>query len=51
MPTQIAPTPIVKGEDAKVILREMRRKPTPAAKRGAEMLAAKYEKMIKASDY
>lgn len=51
MPTQIAPTPVVKGKDAIAILREMRRKPTPAAKRGAKMLIAKYSKIVKASDY
>ena len=50
MPTQIAPTPVVRGEDAKVILQEMRCKPSPEAKRGAKLLIEKYEKIVRTSD-
>lgn len=47
MATQIAPTPIVKGQVAKEIQEEMKRKPTPAAKRGAKILTSKFSKLVR----
>jgi hypothetical protein len=47
MATQIAPTPMVKGQIAKEIQDEMKRKPTPAAKRGAKILASKFSKLVR----
>ena len=46
MATQIAPTPTVKGEAAKINYKEMQRKPTQAAKQGAQILRALFNKMI-----
>lgn len=47
MATQIAPTPVVRGNDAKVIYKEMQRKPTQASKRGAQILVSKFSKTVK----
>lgn len=47
MATQIAPTPVVRGKAAEEILKEMRRKPTPASKEGAKILASKFCKLVK----
>lgn len=47
MATQIATTPVVKGKAAKIIYNEMRRKPTLASKQGAQILSAKFSKMVK----
>lgn len=47
MPTQIAATPVVRGEAAKAILKEMQRKPSEESRRGAEILARKFEKIVK----
>ena len=47
MATQIAPTPTIKGKEAIVIYKEMQRKPSPEAKRGAQILAAKFTKVVK----
>ena len=47
MPTQIAPTPTVRGSEARKIYEEMQRMPTPASEKGAKMLAKKFEKMMK----
>ena len=47
MATQIAPTPLVKGESAKKIYKEMQRKPTQASKKGAKILSSKFSKMVK----
>lgn len=47
MATQIAPTPLVKGEAAKKIYKEMQRKPTQASKKGAKILFSKFSKMVK----
>jgi len=44
--TQIAPTPAVKGEAAEIIYEEMRRKPTQAARKGAQILLTEFSKMI-----
>ena len=47
MATQLAATPTVKGEVAKAVLAEMRKKPTEATKKGAKKLIAKFSKMVK----
>lgn len=47
MATQIAPTPIVRGKAAETIRKEMQQKPTPAARRGAEILTMKFKGMVK----
>lgn len=47
MATQIAPTPIVTGQAAAVIYKEMQRKPTQASKRGAQILISKFSKTVK----
>nr|DAI55731.1 MAG TPA: hypothetical protein [Caudoviricetes sp.] len=47
MPTQIAATPVVRGEAAKAILKEMQRKPSEESRRGAEILARKFENIVK----
>lgn len=47
MATQIATTPVVKGEEAKAILKEMQRKQSLAAKKGAQKLITKFEAMVK----
>lgn len=47
MATQLAPTPVIKGQAAKIIYKEMQRKPTPAPKQGAQLLAAKFSKTVK----
>ena len=44
MATQIAPTPVVRGNAAKIIYKEMQRKPTQEAKRGAQILISRYGK-------
>lgn len=47
MDTQLAPTPVVKGKAAEAIYNEMRRKPTEASKKGAQILVSKFGKMVK----
>ena len=47
MPTQIAATPVIKGEEAKKIYREANRKPSPKAEVGAKKLADMFEKMMR----
>lgn len=47
MPTQIAPTPIVKGQIATQILKEANKKTSAEAKEGAKKLANIFDKMIK----
>lgn len=47
MPTQIAATPVIKGEEAKKIYREANRKPFPKAEIGAKKLADMFEKMMR----
>lgn len=47
MATQIAATPVVKGEAAKTIYKEMQRKPTQASKKGAQILMSKFGKLVK----
>lgn len=47
MATQITPTPVVRGNDAKAIYKEMQRKPTQASKRGAQILVSKFSKTVK----
>lgn len=42
MATQIAPTPVVRGDAARMIYEETRRRPTRASERGAMMLADKF---------
>ena len=46
MPTQIAATPVIKGEEAKKIYREANRKPSSKAEIGAKKLADMFEKMM-----
>jgi hypothetical protein len=47
MATQIASTPVVKGEEAITIYKEMQCKPTQASKIGAEILISKFDKLVK----
>ena len=47
MPTQIAPTPTVKGEEAKKIYQEANRKRSKEAEKGADKLKRKFEKKFK----
>lgn len=47
MATQIAPTPVVKDKAAEIIYKEMRRKPTEASRKGAQILASKFDKTVK----
>ena len=47
MATQIASTPTVRGGEAKAIYKETQRKPSQAAKKGAQILISKFNKMIK----
>lgn len=47
MATQIAPTPTVKGKAAETIYKEIRRKPTKASKKGAQILISKFSKLVK----
>ena len=47
MPTQIAATPVIKGEEAKKIYQEANRKPSPKAEIGAKKLTDMFEKMMK----
>lgn len=47
MPTQIAPTPVVKGKDAENIYKEMQRKPAQASKKGAQILMTKFGGKVK----
>ena len=46
MPTQIAATPVIKGEEAKKIYRGANRKPSSKAEIGAKKLADMFEKMM-----
>ena len=43
MPTQISSTPLVTGEAAIAIWKEMQQKPTEASKRGTQLLAEKFK--------
>ena len=47
MATQIAATPIIKGPEAEKILKEVHHKPSGDIKKGAQKLAAIFEKMMK----
>lgn len=47
MPTQIAATPVIKGEEAKKIYKEANRNPSPKAEVGAKKLADIFEKMMR----
>lgn len=47
MATQIAATPIIKGSEAKKILKEVHRKPSGDIEKGAQKLAEIFEKMMK----
>lgn len=47
MATQIQPTPILRGEDARRVLEELKKKPDPSYKKGAEKLRAKFEGKVK----
>ena len=44
MATQIAATPIIRGEEAKSILKQMEQKPNEAAKLGAKKILELFEK-------
>lgn len=45
MATQIASTPTIKGENANAIYKETQRKPTQDAKKGAQILTSKFDKI------
>lgn len=45
MATQIISTPVLKGNDAAVVLKEMKRKPTPESRMGAQILADRFVPM------
>lgn len=47
MATQIAPTPIVKGQAAKIIYTQANQKRTEASKKGAVKLIAKFSGKVK----
>ncbi len=47
MATQIASTPIIKGLEAKKILKEAHRKPSGDIEKGAQKLADIFDKMMK----
>ena len=47
MATQIAATPVIKGQEARKILAEAKRRPTTATKRGAEKLREEFAGMVK----
>ena len=47
MATQLAATPIIKGPEAEKILKEVYRKPSEDTKKGAQKLAAIFDKMMK----
>lgn len=47
MASQIASTPVLKGAAATAVLKEMQRKPSLAAKKGAEVLTVKFSAMVK----
>lgn len=47
MATQIAPTPIVKGQAAKIIYTQANQKRTEASKKGAVKLMAKFSGKVK----
>lgn len=50
MATQIASTPIVKGQEALKIHAEANKPRTPASKQGADKLLAKFSKRVKVND-
>lgn len=45
--TQLAPTPVIRGEAAKAVYRDMQRMPTDRAKAGAQILADKFEQAVR----
>lgn len=47
MPTQIAPTPIIRGEEARKVLEESKRKPSEKSKNGARILTEMFKDMVK----
>ena len=47
MATQLAATPIIKGPEAKKILKEVHRKPSGDIEKGAQKLADIFDKMMK----
>ena len=47
MATQIAATPIIKGSEAKKILKEVHRKPSGDIEKGAQKWANIFDKMMK----
>ena len=47
MATQIAATPVVKGSEAKKILKEANRKPSKESEKGAKKLADIFDRMMK----
>lgn len=49
MPTQIAVTPVIRGQSAKIIYEQANKKRDEASKKGAAKLAAKYKDKIKIS--
>lgn len=48
MPTQIAPTPVIKGKIAKQVLKEVQKRPTEKTRKGFENIQKMFEgKIIK----
>ncbi len=47
MASQIAPTPIIRGSEAKKIYAEANRKPSKKSENGAKKLASIFDKMIR----
>ena len=47
MATQIAATPVVKGQEARKILDEAKRRPTAATRRGVKKLKDEFAGMVK----
>ncbi len=43
MATQIAATPVLKGDEARAVLEESKKKPTTASRRGIEFLKNKFQ--------
>lgn len=50
MATQIAATPVIKGTEAKEILKEINRMPSQKAEAGAKKLTDIFEKMMKRNE-
>ena len=47
MATQIAATPIIKGDEAKKVFLELKKKPNPQVKKGEKKLEQMFKDLIK----